>query len=306
MATSDKRGVVGGKLGFEIDGVDAGWIMSVEGGIAASEVVTEKIAGDSLAKKHIANVKYEDIKVACGAGMSKVFWEWIESSLNLKYTRKNGAVIGCDFNYKEVSRMNFHNALITEVGFPALDAASKDAAKLTLAFAPEYTRYVAKPGGAPKAAIKRAQHNWSPANFKINASGLDTALSRCNKVEALSIKQKVTENAVGELRDYEKEPASMEIPNLVVTVAESHADEFYNWHEDFVIKGNCHEGNEKTFAIQYLDHARKNVLMELELQRCGIFKLTPDKLEAGAEAIRRVKVEMYCEEIRIKGNKFWA
>jgi hypothetical protein len=37
-------------------------------------------------------------------------------------------------------------ALITQIGLPALDAASKDAAKMTVKFAPEYTRTHAKTG----------------------------------------------------------------------------------------------------------------------------------------------------------------
>ena len=59
-----------------------------------------------------------------------------------------------------------------------------------------------------------------------------------NKIEALVVKQKVIENGVGEQRDYEKVPGSVDIPNLVITLSESHAQEFYRWHEDFVIKGN--------------------------------------------------------------------
>lgn len=39
-------------------------------------------------------------------------------------------------------------ALITEIGFPALDAGSKDAAKLTIKLAPEYTRIRSKSGDA--------------------------------------------------------------------------------------------------------------------------------------------------------------
>lgn len=41
---------------------------------------------------------------------------------------------------------DFVNALITQIGFPALDAAGKDAAKLTIKFSPEYTRAQAKTG----------------------------------------------------------------------------------------------------------------------------------------------------------------
>jgi phage tail-like protein len=189
MATKDKRGHVAGKFAMELNNEVAGWIFSCEGGLATSEVVSEKIGCEPFAKKHIGNVKYEDIKLATGAGMGTTFWDWVESSMNMKYTRQNGAVIACDFNYQEVSRMNFFNALITEIGFPALDAGSKDAMKLSLAFAPEYTRNISKPGGAPKAATKRDQNLWSPANFKIQAEGLGNALARCSKIEALAIKQ---------------------------------------------------------------------------------------------------------------------
>jgi phage tail-like protein len=308
--TADKRGYVAGKYGIELDGIMAGWIWSAEGGHATSDVVVEKLGPDHIQKKHIAGVKYEDITVQCGTGMSKAFYQWMKDSFDHKYTRKNGAIIAADYNYAEHSRLTFYNALITEIGFPALDASSKDAAKMSIKFGPEYTRTQTTTGGASvsgKYSIDaKVQKKWLPANFRLRIDGLDDSCQRVNKIEAITVKQKVVENPIGELRDYEKEPASMEIPNLVCTVTESHAEEFYQWHEDFVINGNCTEKHEKTFAIQYLDQSRKNVLMELELMRCGIFKLTPDKVEAGMEAIRKVKVEMYCEEIRVKANKFWA
>ena len=39
------------------------------------------------------------------------------------------------------------------------------------------------------------------------------------------------------------------------------------------------------------------VLGSLQFFNLGIFKIAPEKLEAGADTIRRVKVEMYCERI---------
>src|SRR5262249_14849856 len=151
----------------------------------------------------------------------------------------DGAIITADYSQKEVARLNFFQALITEVGFPACDAASKDAAKMTVKFAPEYTRMIAKTGGDVQAPVgKGEQKKWNPSNFRLKIDGLDTPCTRVNKIEALTIKQKVVEDPVGELRDYSKIPASIEYPNLVVTFAESHADDVYKWHEDFVINGN--------------------------------------------------------------------
>lgn len=298
MATKDNRSYVAGTFALELNNEVGGWLQSVEGGYAESEVRTDKIGSDRLAKKSIANVKYSEITATWNASMQKVFWDWVKASIDQNYARQNGAIISNNFNGHEVSRLNFFNALVSELGFPALDAASKDSAKATLKFRPEYTRAQAKPADArAKGVIKRQANLWSPANFKVEAEGLSKALSRAIKVEALSLKFKIADNPVGNMRDYEIEPAAIEIPNLVITVPESHGDEFYAWHESFVIKGNCGEDQEKNFTITYLDQTRQKSLFEIQMHRCGIFKLTPGKLEAGGEKVRDLKIEMYAEDM---------
>src|SRR5262249_21970075 len=172
MATNDKRAYTAGKFALDLNGDFAGWVQSIEGGQATADVVVEKLGADLIQHKHIAGVKYDDITAIIGTGMSKSFYEWIQASIDHKVTRFDGAVITADFNHKEVARMNFFQALITEVGFPALDASSKDAAKMTVKFAPEYTRTVAKTGSAIKGEIgKGQQKKWRPANFKLEDDG---------------------------------------------------------------------------------------------------------------------------------------
>jgi len=309
--TSDKRGFVAGKYAIELDGISAGWVGSVEGGQATADVVQEKVGADHIIKKHIAGVKYEEISVSCGTGMSKGFYDWIKASFDHAYTRKGGAIIACDYNYKEHSRLTWFNGLISEIGFPALDASSKDAAKMTIKVKPEYTRATTSTGGASVAGGKYPlgkgeQKKWMPSNFRLKIDATDC--SRVNKIEAISLKQKIIEHAVGELRDYECEPASLEVPNLVITLAESHAKEFYDWHEDFVIKGNCGDDKERGGALEYLTPDLGKTLFTLTFSHLGVFKVTPEKVEAGSEQIRRVKVEMYCEDIGFKydGGSSWA
>jgi len=309
MATNDKRAYTAGKFALDLNGDFAGWVQSVEGGQASADVVVEKLGADLIQHKHIAGVKYDDVTVNCGTSMSKSFYEWIQASIDHKVTRFDGAVITADFNHKEVARMNFFQALITEVGFPALDASSKDAAKMTVKFAPEYTRTVAKTGGAIKGEIgKGQQKKWLPSNFKLEIDGLTNACNHVNKIEQLTIKQKVVDHPVGHLRDYQREPAHIEFPNLVITCAEAYADELYAWHEEFVIKGNNDNSKEKTGMLQYLASDTKTALFTLEFQGLGIFKLTPEKVEAHSENIRRVKAELYCEQIKFKaeGDAVWS
>ncbi len=272
-------------------------------------MVSEKVGPDHIVHKHIAGVKYEDITVNCGTGMSKAFYEWIKASFDRKYQRYDGAIHVCDYDGNIVSSLDFFHGLISEIGFPALDAGSKDAAKLTVKIKPEYTRHKKGSGKADPSAYslgKGEQKRWLPRNFKLEIAGLDC--SHVNKIEAITIKQKVVEHAVGEKRDYECEPANLETPNLVVTFAEVTADPWYDWHNSFVIQGHNGQDKEKTGTLTYLTEDLGGKLFSLDFHGLGVFKLTPDKVEAGSENIRRVKCEMYCEEIKFKyeGGSAWA
>jgi T4-like virus tail tube protein gp19 len=282
----NKRAYVAGKFLLDLDGV-ATSILGTEGGGAYADVVDEKVGPSGFVKKHIAGVKYEDITINCGAGMSKSFYEWVKSSIDQKPLRKNGAIIAADYDYKEHSRLEFTNGLITEIGFPACDAGSKDAAKMTVKIAPETTRHKAGSGQTIKVS-GAVQKKWLPSNFRLEIPGLDC--SKVNKIEAITIKQKVVEDPVGELR-------AAEVSSTVVTLPESFAKSFYDWHEDFVIKGNSTDASEKTGSLFYLASDLKSVLFQLDFKGVGIFKVSPEKVEAAGENLRRVKAEMYCEEI---------
>ena len=305
----DQRVYSAGKYAIELDGVSAGWVHSADGGHASGDVVSERIGTDNIVRKHLANVKYEDITIQCGTGMSKAFYQWIQDSFDKKYSRKNGAIIMADYNYKEMSRVTFNQALISEIGFPALDAASKDAAKMTLKLIPEFTnRMMPSAGGASLAGkfpiLAKVQKQWLPANFRLKIDGLEVPCSRVNKIEAITVKQKVASTSLGTTRISQKEPARLEYPNLVFMLPEVYAGDVYKWHEDFVIKGNS--GAEKGGTLEYLTPDLGTVLFTLTFKNLGIFKCAPEKLESSSDNIRRVKAEMYCEEITFNYHASWA
>lgn len=298
MATLADRGYTAGKYGLELDGVLAGWVSKVSGGGATADVVSEKIGPDHVVKKHLAGVRYEDILVEAGTGMSKAFYQWIEDTFGGKYTRKNGAIIAADFNFKEHGRTDFNHGLLTELTLPALDAASKDAAKMTLRIQPEFTRTIKGSGKqlATSGGKVVVQKKWLPANFRLDIPGLDC--KSVNRIEPLVLKEKVVDNPVGELRDYQKEPAHGEFGNLTVTLAESHADSWYKWFDDFVVKGNCGEDKEKSGSLAYLTPDMKTELFRVTFSNLGIFKLAEEHIEAHSEGVRRVKAELYVERMQ--------
>jgi len=301
MATLNNRAYGVGKYALELQKTRAGWVKEVDGGHASAEVVVEKIGSDHLHHKHLGTLKFDEITFKCGAGMSQNLYNWIDASFNQRANtecRQDGAIIHADYDNNEVGRLNFTHSIPTEFGMPALDASSKDPCMMTVKMQPETTQRIG--GGKGKIASSvdvSKQKQWLPSNFRLKIPGLGTDF--VNKVEALTIKQKVTEHAVGARRIYERIPTSVEIPNLVITFSEQQAEDWYQWHKTFVIDGHCGQKDEKDHAIlEYLAPDTVTVLFTLTFKQLGIFKLSPDKVEAGGEGIRRLKAEMYCEDIR--------
>ncbi len=312
MAISrNDRGYGISKYGIELQHTLGGFVSSVSGGDAMADVVTEKLGSDHLTKKHLGPLKYDDITFKCGTGMSSQVYEWIATGFNQTSHargREDGAILYADYDNNEISRLTWTFGLITEFGMPMLDASSKESAQMTVKFSPETTRKTWNSSGKlimPSDSGRQKQ--WLPSNFRLRIDGCEVGCSKVSKIDALTVKQKVTENALGEHRDHQKEPTSVEIPNLVIYLAESHAHEFYNWHQDFVISGNNGEDREKGGTLEYLTPNLQEVLFTLNFYHLGVFKISPDRMSAepgtpekpdGPSPIRRLKVEMYCEDIK--------
>jgi hypothetical protein len=92
------------------------------------------------------------------------------------------------------------------------------------------------------------------------------------------------------------------IPNVVLNLPDTGANDFYTWHQDFVIQGNNGADKEKNGTLEFLSADLRTATFTLSLERLGIFRLTPEKVEAGSESIRRVKVEMYCQRMNFAAD----
>ncbi len=116
------------------------------------------------------------------------FNKWIEDYFMGKGVPVSGAVQTSDPAGNVMARREFSNALITEIGFPALDSASSERGYLTVTITPERT----KPGNPEGlATIHRdpnaRQKTWLCCNFRLELGNLPTA--RVSKVDAFTVKQ---------------------------------------------------------------------------------------------------------------------
>ncbi len=292
--SADQRAFAAGTVAVEIDGVRAR-VKEAGGGAAYADVLSEALGPDRVVRKHIGPPKYEAISLTVGADMPKPLANWVSDTLNLKFTSKNGAILGLDFQMKEQSRRTFANALLTDVVFPELDGSSKDAAYITLKMAPEYTRVGTASGAVVPAPATPAQKNIMASMFRLSIDGLDT--THVTKIEAIDVKMKVGTDSLGVAREVSKLPPNLELPDLVFYVSESHADSIAKWHEDFVVKGNNGQDKEKNGKLDVLN-ASGQAIYTIELQHLGITHFTAEPLASSDDAMRTVRVVMYVEQMK--------
>jgi hypothetical protein len=291
------RSFTAGNFLFNLQGVDCGFVKSVDGGGIRADVIEEPGKLGIFTKKHIGQPKYEDIQLTIGFGMARDIYDWIEASWKQNYARKDGTVVVTDATLQAKSEREFFHALIAEVTLPALDGSSKDAAFLTLKFSPEYTRE-AKVSGKLTSPKTPAQKQFVASNFRLELDGIDC--SKVSKIDSFTVQQSLVADDIGDPRDIPKQPGRLEFPNLRVTVAEAGAATWTAWFEDFVMKGNNDDAHEKSGAVVFMAPNRKDELGRVILHNVGIFAL---RHEAATEKVSRVVAELYCEQMELQVGK---
>jgi phage tail-like protein len=291
----DRPGYASAQYVLELDGAMVGHIMSADGGNPYGEVVNEQVGTDRIQRKHVARTKYEDITLTCGAEMSPELSGWLKGSLVGQGSRKNGAVVMVDQRGQVLDRLDFYNAIINEVSFPVFDSASKDTGKITLKLSCGYTQRSYPGGSVSLNAFSKQQKRWQVCNFQLKIDGLDQAVARTSKIEAITVTQNVSKNAVGNAKGYYMDSTFIDVSHLTITVPDDYADSLRQWMDNFVINGN--RGDERAGVIDVLGPNRQDILFSLTLSNLGIFKLTPDQTDAGNTGTRKIKADIYCEGV---------
>lgn len=116
----------GSMTGLELDGQHAAWCSGVTGGDAIAEVVLDPpTPGAGTQPKHLGAVRYDDIPVTCASGMGAPLREAVRTFLAGDKVVYSGAIVAYDLRLAERERLEFADALITEVAFSPLDTASR-------------------------------------------------------------------------------------------------------------------------------------------------------------------------------------
>jgi hypothetical protein len=280
---------------LELEGQIVGAPHSAEGG-GASAVVSGFLDSDFVLRKDVVGIEYQALALEVGPSMSSTFYDWVRAFFERNFQRKNGAVIAADYNYREQSIREFRDALITEVSFPALDAASKDPAFLGVEIQPEFAQFALGQGEKIPPPPASKTKNWLRSRFLVELGGLEEACKRVSKVDAFTVKMKAQDST--DVPRIVAPDAYLEVGNVVLTLPLADVQPFLDWFEELVIRGNPEK--EKSGALIYLSPNGKDELLRVDLSQVGIVSVGESKADSGADSLKHFRVELYVEEMKLQ------
>jgi len=266
MALSTAGAVPEGRVGaftvLELDGVAVGYVDALQ----VSTPDTGFLVDKKGLSRDVANLHANEITFQIGAAMSKPMYDWIKASMDRAGTggRKDGAIIYADFNRRELSRLEFQNALLAEVDMPALDAASTADAKMTIKIRPETTSRSFAHAGSTMS--QRQQKTWHSSNFRLELGGLPL------RTDALGGTQPPMLNPV-------LDPPAVQYASVIFNPKEYSL--FIDWQQALYCSGLPQESSERACTFTYLDPDGAT-LFTTSFVSTGLFKLTPNTDATGA------------------------
>jgi hypothetical protein len=298
------RAFSAGHFVFHLDDGDyPAYINSVEGGHAKGNLMQGAVGQDPRKVKHISTTEIEPMSISMGPARAFNVIKWINDSWHAtgerseNFGRRSGSVIHADFNYKAKYEHEFRDALVTEVGFPALDASSKSPGWLTLKFQPEFAELKAGDGSTIRGNSATKSKLWSPSNFRLTLDGVKC--THINKIDAITVKQKVKAFYSGKRPFPEYEPTGIEFPNVTFYTSLAYADDIIRWHKDTIYSQKNPDQVETNGSIEFLSPDLGSTLFSIELKSVGILSMNMEKAEGNADQPKKVKFEIYVNDMKL-------
>ncbi len=243
-----------------------------------------------------------EVVLELGGGMSKVCYDWIKNGIE-SGMRNDIGIFAFDSNSRQLGGTLFHEALISGVAFPALDAVAKNSGALRVTFRPAFTEEKNAFPQSNKTTPGPKQHKQLLANkFRLQISGFEQECRGVTMVEAIAVKRNIQLMPVGSQRQpgFEATPSVVEPEELIFHVPESEAQGFLEWHQAFV------ERRDTLNKDGYLEYLAGNQLLFTVTFR----DLIPVTISLGrispSPSAGLATVKMMYEKLTFKGNATWS
>jgi phage tail-like protein len=290
------RSFSAGNFSLEIAGANVGALKSVSGCGVQFDTVVAAAGADKFPTKHASQAKYGPCEIRFGNGLGAAAYQWITDALMGKNPVRNAAIVQADANFKEQSRLQLDNALLTKFTLPALDAASKETAYFEVALAPERITRTPGGGGTVASVGSKSAKALLLSNFRVTSPALPGL--KASTVDAWSFQIPVAEEAAGTERLPVRTPSAAQLGDISLLAAEP-VDGLDNLVKDQTVGAP----KETTLLLELLDSTLKNTLLELSFTGVGLTQA--DLLSAptsATETIAKRGFSMYAEGVNLKFN----
>jgi hypothetical protein len=245
---------------------------------AATMPAAASIAGSFRQRTLEPKLAATELSMQIGFSVTKPLYDWIKSSLKNGMDSRNGSIIAADFEGNITNEREFHDAIISELSFPSLDAGSKDSAYMTLKLKTSSVTYKAG-DGKKLSGVAMAQKAFAAAHFVLEIDGIPC--KTVSKIDPFSFVSKY---------------GAFQASNLKVTLSQKEGEAWRGWYEDTVIKG---KSGEKNGSLKLLTEDFKNTLFTIDFSGVGLVELSHPKLEANKDTLTPLVAEMYVEEAKL-------
>jgi hypothetical protein len=161
----------------------------------------------------------------------------------------------------------------------------------------EYARH-SKPKAASAGYGPSVASPWNSNGFRIAIDGLEKDCENVTTVAPLKRSHGVKLELSGNEGIPGKSRTNTDLSNIVITLPESNAKGFLDWHNDFVMNGNSND--ERNGRIEYFGPSNNSYFI-VELKNLGILKVQTPSVFPG-NSNRPVAIEMYCESMNISAG----
>ena len=290
------------RFAMTIGGKTAGYVNSAKGGHMQAECSKLDPSSDNRQRKHIVGVKYTPFEIDIALGMSGDMCTWIQDTMDKRHSRQSGELVVADNDCCARQARVWHEALITEVTFPALSGDAKDTAFLKVKFDPEWVEYQSRGGEDIKGIMESSGKEFSGRNYSFLVDSMPTG--RCTKVESFTFKQEIVENGYGEATHPEKLAGKPEIPDISAEFAinTDNINDWQAWAQDYIARGSSHESNNLTGAIEYRD-SENSEAARVDLMGIGLQEMGFTEVKGGANASFKVTCKFFVEDAKFSLGK---
>lgn len=282
----------GSRFAVSIGSYSAGYVKSFTQGQFKGSLNETSTSTEHWMKKNIASWEFTDFSMEVSFAMGKGLFDWMKSAMDNNAIPMDGSVVVADFNGKAIREVQFFRAYITKIGLPALSAADKGNAFITVAFKPTELKYLKASGDVAKPAVGPTTKSITTNNFRFTLPGFD--VKRISKFDAIEWSCTVKDDRHGEAQYPELAATTMKQPDIGFTINALDGKQFEDWAKAWFMDGKREEKDEITATLEYLGPNMKDVLATVNFSNVGLLELTPPK-QTRDDSLQSYSVKLYQE-----------